>query len=56
MHRSRSSGTKDSPASIRSALKDAVDQARRRRKLVRGALIGASGALILLGLLVLDGP
>jgi hypothetical protein len=56
MYRSRRSGAEDDQRSIRSALKDAVEEARRRRRLVRWALIGVSGALILLGLLVFGGP
>jgi hypothetical protein len=56
MARSRSSRTKDGQRSIRSALKDAADEAQRRRRLVRGALISLSGALILLGSLLLGGP
>jgi hypothetical protein len=56
MLRSRSSQTKESERSIRSALEDAVEEVRRRRRLVRGALIGLSGALILVGALLLGGP
>ena len=54
MNRSRPS-QRDVQPSIRSAVKDAADEMRRRRRLVRGALLGLSGALVLLGLLVLDG-
>jgi hypothetical protein len=56
MLRSRSSKAKESERSIRSALEDAVEEVRRRRRLVRGALIGLSGALILVGALLLGGP
>jgi hypothetical protein len=53
MVRSRLSETQDRQRSVRSALKDAVDEARRRRTLVRRALVGLSGALIVLGVLLL---
>jgi len=56
MLRRRWSHTKGSERSIRSALKDAVDEAERRRRLVRGALLGLGCALIPLALLLLHGP
>jgi exopolyphosphatase/pppGpp-phosphohydrolase len=45
-----------SQRSIRSALEDAADEVQRRRRLVRRALIGVSGALVALAALLLGGP
>jgi hypothetical protein len=50
-----SSSTGGLPRSARSALQDAADEARRRRRLLRWALIGL-GALAVLGALLLGSP
>jgi len=51
-----SSPTGGSPRSVRSDLQDAVNEARRRRRLLRWALIGLGGALAVLGALLLGSP
>jgi hypothetical protein len=56
MHRSRPTNIEDGYRLIRSALQDAADQARLRRRVVRWALIVLGAALGLLGLLLLGGP
>jgi hypothetical protein len=48
--------TGGSPRSVRSALQDAANEARRRRRLLRWALIGLGGALAVLGALLLGSP
>jgi hypothetical protein len=55
MARSRSPSTSDGSRSIRSALENAADEARRRRRLLRWALIGLGAALVVCGLLMLGG-
>ena len=52
MVRSSTSAVADGDRPIRSALQDAADEARRRRRLVRWALIGLAVALLLVGLLL----
>ena len=54
MVRSSTSAVADRDRPIRSALQDAADEARRRRRLVRWALIGLAVALLLVGLLLLN--
>ena len=54
MVRSSSPDIEDGARPIRSALQDAADEARRRRRLVRWALIGLAVALLLVGLLLLN--
>jgi exopolyphosphatase/pppGpp-phosphohydrolase len=56
MHCSRTFCARRSQRSIRSALEDAADEVQRRRRLVRRALIGVSGALVALAALLLGGP
>jgi hypothetical protein len=56
MHRSRPTDIEDGYRLIRSALQDAADQARLRRRVVRWALIVLGAALGLLGMLLLGGP
>jgi hypothetical protein len=53
---SRSARAKGSQRSVRSALEDAADEVQRRRRLIRRALMGVSGALIALAALLLGGP
>jgi hypothetical protein len=53
---STSSPTGGSSGSVRSALQDAANEARRRRRLLRWALIGLGGALAVLGALLLGSP
>jgi len=54
MTRSSTPDIEDGDGRIRSALQGAADEARRRRRLVRWALVGLAGALPLVGLLLLD--
>jgi hypothetical protein len=48
--------TGPSPRSVRSDLQDAANEARRRRRLLRRALIGLGSTLAVLGALLLGSP
>jgi hypothetical protein len=56
MHRTRRSDTPTPNRAIRTALQGAADEAERRRKVVRFALMVLAGVLLLLGMLLLGDP